>query len=327
MSVAAYSWADLGYRKLGPLPSSGAGLSPARLIRALTETADYEATPDHWVRRRGRSKSGRVVSSFDIIDVFDRNTELTNERLSFVDDYFRSEWAQTGVPDLTTDNDTLLSLVKAADTEDRWRAMYRLGQAIYYAGQQRLRPFFREHVGPCFFRLYPDAKIVVIRYNAENDNAAALMRALYAAAQTPLQEVRKDFAGIRTLQEWHLNSLTLLGPLLLDTFLYLFYPYVGGFRGGLIGLDFLFLFEPAEHYMPCVYPRNWLAVASTTARVRARTDRFPRRHSGCPGSGIAACGPPALSAQPGIFGQRTADSVGVVPQPVKPAALRTDGCG
>jgi hypothetical protein len=92
------------------------------------------------------------------------------------------------------------------------------------------------------------------------------MRLLYAAAQTPLQEVVKfGFKGIRTLQNWHFNSLTTLGPLLLDIFLYLFYPFIGGYRGGAVGLDFLFLFEPAEKYMPGLYPRNWLAVASKTA--------------------------------------------------------------
>ena len=95
---------------------------------------------------------------------------------------------------------------------------------------------------------------------------AALMRTLYAAAQTPLREVATgDFKGIGTLQEWHHHSLISFGRLLFDIFLYLFYPFIGGYRGGPPGLDILFLFEPAEKYMPGLYPRNWLAVASTTA--------------------------------------------------------------
>lgn len=40
---------------------------------------------------------------------------------------------------------------------------------------------------------------------------------------------------------------------------------IAGFRGGPPGLDFLFLFEPAELYTPVPYPRNWLAPASTAA--------------------------------------------------------------
>ena len=144
--------------------------------------------------------------------------------------------------------------------------MYRLDQALNYAGPDRLKPLLREYVVPCFFDLYPEGKIAVVRYNMEHDNAAALMRTLYTAAQTPLQETMKGgFKGIRTLQGWHLNSLIPVGPLLLDIFLYLFYPFIGGYRGGPPGLDFLFLFEPAEKYMPDLYPRNWLAVASTTA--------------------------------------------------------------
>src|SRR5262249_54862011 len=148
--------------------------------------------------------------------------------------------------------------------------------ALAYAGPQRLRPILRDRVAPCFFNLYPQGKIAVVRYDAENDNAAALMRTLLAAAQTPLREVREgNFAGIGTLQDWHSNSLTLIGPLLFDLFLYLFYPFVGGYRAGLVGLDFLFLFEPAEKYVPDLYPRNWLAVASRAADFgRERVDLY-----------------------------------------------------
>jgi hypothetical protein len=250
---------------IGPLPAAG-GLDPRRVAITAEQCSDYE-TAGAWVRRRARKKGGRFIDSLQILDVLDKDSALTEQRLSFVDDYFRSEFANANVPRLTTENDTLLSLVASAATEgNRWRGMHRLEQALGFAGPQRLKPLLRDHVAPCFFGLYPQGKIAVIRYNPENDDAAALMRTLYAAALTPLQELKKEaFEGFRTLQEWHLNSLTLLGPLLIDLFLYLFYPFIGGFRGGPVGLDFLFLFEPAERYMPDLYPRNWLAVASTAA--------------------------------------------------------------
>ena len=260
------SLSDVGSRQFGPLPAAGGGLDPQQVATTVVQCGDYDAA-GAWVRRRARKKGGRFIDSFQIIDVLDRGTVLTDQRLSFVEDYFRSEFATANVPRLTTETDTLLSLVESASTEGcRWRGMYRLDEALAYAGPQRLRPLLRDHVAPCFFRLYPEGKIAVIRYNPENDDAAALMRTLYAAAQTPLQELKKEaFRGIRTLQDWHLNSLTLLGPLLFDLLLSLFYPFVGGYRGGPVGLDFLFLFEPAERYTPDLYPRNWLAVASTAA--------------------------------------------------------------
>jgi hypothetical protein len=232
------SLSDAGYRQFGPLPAVGDGLDAQQLAFTASQCGDYEPA-GAWVRRRGRKKGSRFIDSFRIIGVLDRGSDLTDERLGFVDDYFRSEFANVGVPQLTTDSNTLLSLVESAATEGcRGRGMYRLEQALAHAGPQRLKPLLRDHAAPCFFRRYPEGKVVVIRYNSENDDAAALMRTLYAAAQTPLQELNRGaFPGIRTLQEWHLNSLTLLGPLLFDLFLYLFYPFVGGYRGGPVGLD------------------------------------------------------------------------------------------
>src|SRR5262249_41656919 len=43
------------------------------------------------------------------------------------------------------------------------------------------------------------------------------------------------------------------------------YPYIGGIQGGPPGLEFVFLFEPAEQYQPAVFPRNWLSIASAAA--------------------------------------------------------------
>jgi len=76
-------------------------------------------------------------------------------------------------------------------------------QALFYIGPEvsRLRPMFREHVAPCFFRLYPKGKIVVLRYDTAVDGAAALLRLLYAASQAPPQELLAGkFQGIQTLQ-------------------------------------------------------------------------------------------------------------------------------
>lgn len=260
------SLSDVGYRQFGPLPASGDGIAPDRVAWAATRQGDYDAAGP-WVRRRARKKGGRFIESFRLINVLDNDADLTGQRLAFVDDYFRSEYANTGEPELTTVSANLVRLVEdAASEQRRCLGMYRLAQALCLAGPQRLKPVLRDYVLPCFFKLYPEGKVAVIRYNAENDGAAALMRIMYAAAQTPLQDVQQgSVAGIQTLQDWHLNSLTQLGRLLFDLFAYLFYPYVGGFRGGPVGLDLLFLFEPAERYTPDLFPRNWLAVASTTA--------------------------------------------------------------
>jgi len=101
--------------------------------------------------------------------------------------------------------------------------------------------------------------------SSEIISAASMLRVLYAAAQTPLAEVKQSFQGIRTLQSWHMNSAINMGPTLIGLFNYLFYPFIAGYHGGPPGLDFLFLFEPVEHYIPERYPRNWLWPASAAA--------------------------------------------------------------
>jgi hypothetical protein len=193
------SLSDVGYRQFGLLPSSGGGLDPKQVAVTTAQCGDYEAAGP-WVRRRVRKKGGLLIESFQLIDILDKDADLTDKRLAFVDDYFNSEFANSGVPRLTTESENLLRLVESAASEERrCLGMYRLEQALAYAGPQRLRPVLRDHVLPCFFKLYPEGKVVVIRYNPENDNAAALMRTMYTAAQTPLQAVtgveRSEHAG------------------------------------------------------------------------------------------------------------------------------------
>jgi hypothetical protein len=257
---------DEGYRKVCQLPGWG-NVGAEKVAETMAQVADYEASGS-WVRRRARKKTGRVVDGIELVDLIEPTTDLRTAELPWIDDYFHySEFTKTGVPDLTATNEDLLRLVQdAAASEQRWRAMRQAAAVLAMARHQRLRPLFREHIAPLFFRLYPAGKIIIVRYHAENDNAAAITRCQYAAAQTPLQQVTKGvLPGVSTLQNWHLNSIASLGPLLIELFGYLFYPFVGGYRAGLPGLDFLFLFEPAEQYSPPPFPRDWLAIPSTTA--------------------------------------------------------------
>ena len=78
--------ADEGYRQFGPLPAAGGGLTAKEIAKAASKLADYDAA-DAWVRRRARKKGGRLVQSFEIVDVLDRNADLGGDRLAFVDKY------------------------------------------------------------------------------------------------------------------------------------------------------------------------------------------------------------------------------------------------
>jgi hypothetical protein len=259
--------ADEGYRKFGSSALASGGLTPEQAAHRVSICTDYEIAGSH-IRRIGRRKNGRVPTGLNIVDIWDRQSTLDEARLAFVDDHLRSEFEASDMHSFRADEQAMDWLVQAVkEPGKRHVTVQRMAQALAFAGPQRLRPALRDCVAPAFFDLYPEGKIVVIRYDTTHDTVAALQRVLYAAAQVPLPEVAANSTtGIATLQSWHLNSIVTAGPLLLDTLLYGFYPFVGGLRGGPVGLDFLFLFEPAERYEPAPFPRDWLSMPAFSAR-------------------------------------------------------------
>jgi hypothetical protein len=264
MNIEPATPAALGYRKLPDF----AGQLPPGLIERLVQVGDYQTMPVHWIRGRARRCGIRTPHRVEVAATFDAETPLDDEHLAFIDRHSRSPWTvmeAEGVR-LRGEFPTLVEILEGAEAEDRWRGLYRLAQALFFAGPERLRPMFRNHVAPCFFKLYPRGKIVVFRYDAAVDEAAASLRLLYALAQTPLPELTQgDFRGIRTMWQWHLTSLTGLMPAILAFFDYLFYPHVGGTCAGLIGLTFHFLMDPPERHESARFPRNWLGFASRSA--------------------------------------------------------------
>jgi hypothetical protein len=265
------SWADFGYRRIGPLPPSGSGWSIQEVAERFTTQGDYEVVSGGWVRRRARRKGTPFTGTIEVVTVLDRDSPLDDQALAFLEGHARSEWIQAEAQwkRYRANPDVLLEAVERAETvEERWRGLYRLSQALFYIGPEvsRLRPMFRQRVAPCFFRLYPQGKIVVLCYDMAVEEVAALLRILYATSYAPAHEFLGDqYRGVQTLQLWHLASLTRLMPALLDLFNHLFYPFVGGACAGLYGLAFLFLMDPAEQHTPAAFPRNWLGFPSRSA--------------------------------------------------------------
>jgi len=267
--VQTYSWSDMGYRKTGPLPAAGGGASPADIVRLLSQDGANEITPDNgWFRRRCRRKGVRPPESIKIIDVIDKGTVLDDVRLSYIPKHASSDWMKIEAQMTRYRVDFHVAASIIADSEGKEepaRMLYRLVQALGFVGPEALRAMFRQHVAPCFFRLHPDAKIVVMNYNTDVETWATELRILYAMAQAPLAELRNEkFQGIRTMQEWHMGSLTKIVNASLDLFSSIFYPFIGGVCANLPGLVFYFFLDPPQKYELPNFPRNWLAYASTS---------------------------------------------------------------
>lgn len=276
-SVLSASWADFGYRKVGPLPASGGGWSATDIVSRLIKMGDYHEKPNGWVRRHARRKGASFAPSIRILAALDRTTKLNDEATAFVDTHARSEWMaiDTQLPEhirFRAEPDDLIKLVRRAETAKRWRAMHFLHQALFYIGPERLRPMLRDHVAPTFFRLYPEGRIVVLGYDTSVDTGSAMARIMYAASQSPISDFASgDFSGVQTMAYWHMASMMKLLPPLLDLFGHLFYPFVGSTCTCLPGLAFLFLPDPTEQHEPAPFPRNWLGLPGRSASFGRET--------------------------------------------------------
>ena len=219
-----------------------------------------------------RKKGSFLSESIKTVAVLDKSSAQDESSFGFLADGPNSEWAKycDDLPQFRMEASDCVKLIQEAENEkSRSRAMYYLASAIAFAAPAHVRPLLREHCLPCIFRLYPKAKVVAIRFDTKIDSGAALLRSLYALAQSPFPELKNDSPeGVCSLREWHMLSVPKLLPTLLDCFNYMFYPFVGGSRIMLpngFGICLLILFDNPEKHVPGKYPRNWLAVPSSSA--------------------------------------------------------------
>jgi hypothetical protein len=52
--VKPYTWADLGYRRLGSITLDERGEIDGQLIRVLTQIGGYDVEASCWIRQKGR---------------------------------------------------------------------------------------------------------------------------------------------------------------------------------------------------------------------------------------------------------------------------------
>ena len=118
------SLSDVGYRKFGPLPAAGGGLSPNPAAAMLARQGDYDACGE-WVRRRARKAGSSAPEPVKLVAVLDRLTDLDGDALRFVADHFDSAFANADVTGFEVENATLLDLLASASGEPRWRGACR----------------------------------------------------------------------------------------------------------------------------------------------------------------------------------------------------------
>jgi hypothetical protein len=265
MSIVTYSFADMGYRRVGPLPPWGGGRDPAGVADLMKERADYEVVSSHWVRRPGRRRGVIVSPLVEVVADFDRDSSLDDGAFSFLDNYFGTTYPE--YPKYPGDFADLLRFQNTdAEAQGRHVVFSRLGRAITFAGRNRIKTVLRNHIMPWFLRHYPEGRVAVIRYSYELFQLSSLVRAVYTMSKNSFDDLkRQDVEQFPTLRHWQNGDLIATATNLIELTNVLWYPHVVGYQCGPLGLSFVFLLDPSEEHRPGNFPRDWLAIAESHA--------------------------------------------------------------
>lgn len=268
-TIVTASWADLGYRRCGPLPELEGALSDEDFASKLSAQLPYDVIDKRWVRRRGREKTGPPPACLQIRGIIDRSTDLRKLDLSFIDTFFQSPFGDISLFQ-PPDYDFLVSLVESARTKStRPLAIQSIVKAFSVCRDARLIPLLRDRILPWFFNLYPAGRLVIIENDHGYERAMAGMRCFYTIAQIPYMDIEANTGLYEdvfpTLKYRHSTNISQLSPPLLDFWMYFFLPSVLGFRADSFGMSFLFLFGEPEKQLPPHFPCEWVAMLRTHA--------------------------------------------------------------
>lgn len=271
--ILTASWADLGYRRCGPLPESTRTLSEEDFAARLRAQLGYDVIDKTWVRRRGRAKTSSPVPCLRIRGILDRSTSLGAFDFSFIDEFFRSPFGDIPLFQ-PPDYHLLVSLVESTRNKStRPLAIQSIVKAFSICRDARLIPLLRDHILPWFFDLYPDGRLVIIQNEHEYERVMAGMRCFYTIAQVPFTDIEANTGlyddHFPTLKYRHSSNISQLSPPLLDFWTFFFLPSVLGFRGDSFGMSFLFLFGEPETQRPPNFPSEWVAMLRAHAAFGA----------------------------------------------------------
>lgn len=261
MAITAARWSDLGYRRAAALPLSTGTLS-ADKIAGFFENYGYRREAACWVRLRGRGAQEPAPSLVRLAGVITAQTRAAPASYSWVAPFLASQYGQAARGHLPQAKlETCANLVRTlADAQTpRFTSMVNVGKAIGFVPPAQLEGFLRDIVLPTFFGAFPEGRVAVVVTDAKCEAQAGVLRGLYSMSYTEPADLSKvgGFPVLRHWQEVSGHSTVRLG---LELFGYLTYPAITTYRCGTLGLDFVFMFSPAEEHRLPVYPADWLAL-------------------------------------------------------------------
>lgn len=259
MTITTATWADLGYRKLGP----GRRLDAAKTRLVADVVAKYglheiqTSGDERWVRDKARIQKAPAPWLIRRVASITKDSFGQEYTYAFIDRAARQRYAQTQQR-VTASWDTLVSLTRAEKADSRWRWLYALSTAVSLADPDALATLLRLHALPAFFAVYPAGRVLFYESNYEYESRYGLLRGMYSLSHYDVADLQPD-RGFATLRQWQTLD-TLTQPRTLFTLLGVaLYPYVHIETAGPIGLRVLFVLDPPERYEPPPFPSSWLS--------------------------------------------------------------------
>ncbi len=272
--IQAFSWADLGYRRL---PEQIRTLHGEAACKMLRNVGKFDTLENEWIRHPARWQKDRRPQ-IRIVTEIQRNFDKSEIEV-LRDDF---EWylhlyssGMEELPRVVMDEDEFLLLLADVEKEyladQPWRFLSILSQTFYLA--HNFEEFTRrltEHSLPLFFKFYPESRVLFLSHRNDLVSQNSSLRFLYTASMLPIAEwPSASLDGFGTMRDWHGKDPYILVLNVLAIYQYLWMPFVSGAVSGLYGSRVLLLLSPAPKYSGPLYPSDWLALLKDASEFGA----------------------------------------------------------
>jgi hypothetical protein len=259
--VIAATWADLGYRRIGPRnPLDPDDVKSAELLaEALAKIGDYEKQQDNrgwWIRDPARVKGRPRPDAVVVAATLDSENHRDPDRYEFVRSLDASRYRDFQF-DLPA-SERHARVVEFSENPHSAKGVYALTFALGGCPIEELQDFLSSVLLPAFFNRYKHGRVIFLRPNYKFETRHSGMRAGYTASQYGrLDKLGTGQNPFETMERWQPLMPSVQLRLLLELATLFLFPrqqYFTGIRSGLLSV-----FIPGESFVHDTrhFPASW----------------------------------------------------------------------
>lgn len=259
--VISATWADLGYRWIGPSnPLDPDDIKSAELLaEALARLGEYEKQHDQrgwWIRDPARVRGRRRPDAVVIAGVLDADNHRNPDQYQFVQSLDASKYRdfQFDLPAA----ERHAQIVTFSNDPHSAKGIYALTFSLAGCPIEELQDFLSSVLLPAFFNVYKDGRVMFLRPNYKFETRHSGMRAGYTASQYGrLDKLGTGQNPFETMERWQPLMPSVQLRLILELGTLLLFPrqqYFTGTRSGLLSV-----FIPGEPFVQHThqFPASW----------------------------------------------------------------------